>query len=373
MRKHPKVLFLTLKIFSAAGGIEKVCKIAGKALYEMEEEKNGLHIYSLYDKMGDVDAKYFPTAVFKGFAVNKVRFSTDSIRKGIGADIVLLSHINLLIIGSIIKLISPKTKLVLFTHGIEVWDELPQWKKKLLNGCNLLLAVSNYTKQKLLQVQKVQDNRCIVLNNCLDPFLAKPQTNGKNENLLQQYNLHKDDTVLLTLSRLSAHDRHKGYEKVLRAMNELKVEFPQLKYLIVGKYADEEKKWLDGLVTSFNLTGSVIITGYIPDTALADHFHLADMYVMPSTKEGFGIIFIEAMYYGLPVIAGNKDGSVDALAGGKLGILVDPSNQQQITEAIKTILADKKAFIPEPANLMKLFSYPVYKANLKTLLSNAGG
>ena len=73
-----------------------------------------------------------------------------------------------------------------------------------------------------------------------------------------------------------------------------------------------------------NLSESVIFTGYVKDEEVAAHFSIADIYIMPSTKEGFGIIFIEAMFYGKPVIAGNKDGSADALQNGTLGILVNP-------------------------------------------------
>ena len=55
---------------------------------------------------------------------------------------------------------------------------------------------------------------------------------------------------------------------------------------------------------------------------------------MPSTGEGFGIVFLEAAAAGLPVIGGNRDGSVDALADGRIGRLVDPSSQDEIADAV---------------------------------------
>jgi glycosyltransferase involved in cell wall biosynthesis len=55
---------------------------------------------------------------------------------------------------------------------------------------------------------------------------------------------------------------------------------------------------------------------------------------MPSKKEGFGIVFIEAMYYGKPVIAGNKDGSVGRFVKWPFGLLIDPDDQEEITSAI---------------------------------------
>ena len=86
---------------------------------------------------------------------------------------------------------------------------------------------------------------------------------------------------------------------------------------------------------------------------------------MPSRKEGFGIVFIEAMYYGLPVIAGNMDGSSDALLHGKLGQLVNPDSVEEIANAISNILKNKPSYIPDRKLLIQHFSYETYKNNLE--------
>ena len=89
---------------------------------------------------------------------------------------------------------------------------------------------------------------------------------------------------------------------------------------------------------------------------------------MPSKEEGFGIVFIEAMFYGLPVIAGNIDGSADALCQGELGLLVNPANISEIKEAVQKIIHDHAAFVPNREKLMNNFSFPVYKNNLKAVV-----
>lgn len=365
-----KLLFLTLKIFSATGGIEKISRIAGRALHELcLAEKHELKIYSLYDKQSDADYKYFPSVVFSGFGVQKSRFVIQSIRCGVKSNIVLLSHINLLPVGYLIKKFSPKTKLVLLAHGIEVWESMPAWKKSMLLKCDRLLAVSNFTKNTLEKNNGIKE-KCIVLNNCFDPFLPEISKPGKPLSLLKRYELSNADIILLTLTRISVIEKYKGYEKVIKAVKELASDFPRLKYVIVGRYDCEEKERLDKIINESGAAEKVFFTGFIPDDELAEHYSLADVYVMPSRKEGFGISFIEAMFYGIPVIAGNKDGSADALRNGALGLLVDPDKQGEITAAIKKILDDKAAFIPDRNLLLKNFSYTTYKNNLKNILRN---
>src|ERR1700757_1523643 len=107
------MLFLTLKIFSATGGIEKVNRIAGKALYEIETEssKKDFKLYSMHDSNEDnIANKYFCNSAFEGFSKQRYKFIYKSIVTGRKSDVVVLSHINLLLVGFLIKLVSPKTK-----------------------------------------------------------------------------------------------------------------------------------------------------------------------------------------------------------------------------------------------------------------------
>ena len=102
------------------------------------------------------------------------------------------------------------------------------------------------------------------------------------------------------------------------------------------------------------------------------HCCLADIFVMSSEKEVFGIVFIEAMFYGLPVIAGNKDGSVDALVNGEMGVLVNPGNILEITEAIKKVLNNRKVYQPHHDKLIEHFGYTKYKGRFEEVLRKLG-
>ena len=80
MKKKNNILFLTLRVFSATGGIEKVCRVAGKALYENSITNDSrVEVYSMYDHKKDVyHNNYFPNEIFKGFKEKKIKFILSS-------------------------------------------------------------------------------------------------------------------------------------------------------------------------------------------------------------------------------------------------------------------------------------------------------
>lgn len=364
MHMQANLLFLTLNVFSATGGIEKVARLAGMALGELSAEEQGAFtLYSAYDKTTDCDPKYIQPAAFRGFGGNRLAFIWQSIRRGRKASIVLLSHSNLLPVGYAIKLLSPATKLVLFAHGIEVWPEAAAWKRHMLKRCDRILAVSRFTCDTMLQVHGLQAAKLTVLNNCIDPFLP-PLHVGKKPELLERYGFTAEDKILLTLTRLSAKERYKGYDEVLMAVKALESSHPDLRYLIVGKADREERERLERFIRQQGLQNRVVLAGFVPDSELPAHFALADTFIMPSRKEGFGIVFIEALYYGLPVIAGNSDGSVDALGGGAFGLLVNPTNGVEIRRAIQKMLAGGTSGAPARDAVLEQFGFPVYKKAL---------
>ena len=325
----------------------------------------------MHDDVQQADENiYFPAEIFSGFGARKTLFVINAVKQGKNAEVVLISHINLMLAGWLIKKINPSAKIMLMAHGIEIWGELNQFKRTLLNCCDKILCVSNYTLETIAAKHSLQKSKLAVLNNCLDPFLNNQQKNVEDINFRKKYFFNADDIVLLTLTRLSDKDRYKGYDAVLEAMINLVGQNKHFKYLLAGGYSANEKLFIEQLIKNNGLQNNVVLAGYVPEEELASHFLMADLYVMPSTKEGFGIVFIEAMYYGLPVIAGNTDGSTDALLNGKLGLLIQPNNPQEIEFAVNKIINNKNIYKPNHQLLMENFGYNAYKKKLEKILSN---
>jgi phosphatidylinositol alpha-1,6-mannosyltransferase len=113
----------------------------------------------------------------------------------------------------------------------------------------------------------------------------------------------------------------------------------------------------------------VRFVGHVGADELPDYYRLADLFVMPSTGEGFGIAFLEAMASGVPVIGGNKDGSLDPRADGKLGTAVDPENGDALALAICAALRSH----PDAPKCTGRFSEAAFCAHARELVASIAG
>jgi glycosyltransferase involved in cell wall biosynthesis len=159
--------------------------------------------------------------------------------------------------------------------------------------------------------------------------------------LLQQYGL-QDSSVLMTVARLWSGDIYKGVDVTLRALPSIAQVIPDVKYLVIGRGDDQPR--LAKLAIELGVSDRVIFAGFVPTQDLVKHYRLADAYVMPS-QEGFGIVYLEAMACGLPVLAGDADGSADPLQDGQLGWHVPHRNSTAVAQACITILQERAAYL----------------------------
>ena len=242
-------------------------------------------------------------------------------------------------------------------HGVEAWAPRGRLVRAALPGARLVTAVSRHTRERFLSWADLPPDRVRVLPNLLEPrFTPGP----KPAHLLRRYGLD-GRRVLLTVARIDRRDRRKGVERVITALPALRARFPDLAYAIVGDGADRPR--LEALARDQGVAGLVHFLGRIPDDELVEHYRMADLFVMPSTKEGFGIVFLEAMACGLPAIGGDADGSVDPLAGSPLGRAVPP---EQLADAIARVLATPPGD-ERPGTLAERFGPAAFAARLAEL------
>jgi glycosyltransferase involved in cell wall biosynthesis len=167
-----------------------------------------------------------------------------------------------------------------------------------------------------------------------------------------------DRKVIMTLARLAGFERYKGIDEILEILPALLKKDPSLTYMILGDGDDRLR--LERKAHALDIAGQVVFTGFIEEAEKADYLRLARVFALPGKGEGFGIVYLEALACGVPVVGSRLDGSRDALLGGELGELADPSDADSVRECILRALA-KPAGIP--AGLAQ-FDWPSFRARV---------
>lgn len=148
--------------------------------------------------------------------------------------------------------------------------------------------------------------------------------------------LSDDDFIIVSVGRLVAR---KGYEYLIRALARLDI--PNTRLLIIGQ--GPRKDHLASLAASLGVSERVSFLGRVSDEAKFQYLSVSDLFVLPSLHEGFGIVFLEAMFCGLPIIATDTGGQRDFLVNGRNGFLVPPRDSNALADRIKYLYRDADA------------------------------
>jgi phosphatidylinositol alpha-1,6-mannosyltransferase len=280
------------------------------------------------------------------------------------ADLVIAGHLRLL--APAIAARPRRRPLWTIAHGIDAWE--PQHKaidRMLAGEIDQVIAVSAHTRDRMARWSGLSPERFRLLPNCVDLAAFTP---GPPDPALQaRYGL-AGRKVLMTLARLAERERYKGIDEILEAMPRLTDEHPGLAYLVVGDGPDRAR--LETKAAALGLGDRVVFAGRIPECEKAAHYRLADAFVMPGRGEGFGIVYLEALACGIPVLGSKIDGSRDALLDGRLGILVDPRDPEDVLSGLRRILRSSKGGVP--AELAQ-FAVSRFEERVQRLLDEVAG
>jgi glycosyltransferase involved in cell wall biosynthesis len=274
-------------------------------------------------------------------------------------DVVICSHINLLAPATIAKL-RFGAPMIAFIYGIDAWTRLPLERRAFLPWVDRFVSISETTRANFQAWSNVRKRKITLLPNAIHAewYGMRP----KNPDLIRRYGI-ENKRILMTLGRLVSSERYKGFDEVLDIIPDLVAEFPDLLYMIVGDGSDKGR--LEQRVADMGLGDYVRFTGRISENEKADHFRLADAYVMPSRGEGFGFVLLEAMACGVPVVASALDGGREAILDGAMGTLVDPDDPQDIRRGIVAALNAARGSVPPR---LAEFSYENFSRRAKIIV-----
>jgi phosphatidyl-myo-inositol dimannoside synthase len=244
---------------------------------------------------------------------------------------VFCGHINL---APLVRLLCQPFRIpyTVMVHGKEVWEPLSPVLRIAIQQADEIWTVSRYSRDRAsasnqLDLSKIRLMPCAVDGDRFTP-------GKKSAALVERYGL-VDAQVMLTVARLWSGDIYKGVDMTIRALEAIAQFIPNVKYLVIGRGDDQPR--LVQLAKDLGVGDRVVFAGFVPTAELTEHYRLADAYVMPS-QEGFGIVYLEAMACGVPVLAGDADGSADPLQDGKLGWQVPHRDMEAIAHACVEML-----------------------------------
>ena len=365
-------------LFEFKGGIQVYSAFLLKALEHLYPDIN-YQVFLKHDRYVSPEFAFLKQTrfYFAGMLPKRLRtlgFATQLLGYGIWQHprLAIASHLNFTPVAYWLKYLRGIPYWTI-AHGVEAWNIQRPILKTALHHADLILAVSNYTRDRLLQEQHLDPAKVLLLPNTFDSdrFRIGP----KPPYLLKRYRLSPNTKILLTVCRLDSQEQYKGYDRLLQALPIIIDKIPQIHYLIVGKGDDRSR--IEHLIQELNLQQHVTLAGFIPDRELCDHYNLCDLFAMPSKGEGFGIVYLEALACGKPTVGGNQDGAMDALCAGKLGALVDPDDVEAIAQTAIQILQGQypNSLVYQPEALrqqvMEIFGFERFAETLAELLEKS--
>ena len=323
------------------GGVQESSRQSASALNEIARKRGWrLQILSFNDPPGE---HYLPSdnqTRFRAFGRKKLSLAMLMVRTGIFSDrynlhFVVAAHPNLALPAWLMKMFSRSTRLIVMTHGVEVWTRLPSLKLNALSHADLVLGPSSDTVHKLIEVQGLAPERIRKLAWPLNPqFLSMAESSAR----LPLPEAFPSGRIILTVGRWAASERYKGLDDLIHATAILRATLTGLHLVVVGGGDDLPR--LQKIAMDAGVADCVHFLSRLSGPELAACYARADVFAMPSSGEGFGLVFLEAMAFAKPVIGAACGGTTDLVEHGVNGLLVPSGDTQKLVAALDSLLGN---------------------------------
>jgi len=274
--------------------------------------------------------------VFTGSARGKARFSATAARAARRrAKLIVAGHPFLAPVAQGAKFFARRAKSIVWTHGLEVWEPLSILRRRALRSADLIIAPTNDTANQVASQQDVPREPIRVLPWALDPqfetLLAAKSAPALPANF-------PAGRVILTVGRWCADERYKGMDTLITALPRLLTEWPDVQLVAVGE--GDDQGWLEQIADGRGVLRHVHFLSGLTYPEIAACYQACEIFALPSRGEGFGLVYLEAMACGKPVIGGAHGGAPEVIDDGKTGYLVQHGDAGQLATSLETLLTD---------------------------------
>jgi phosphatidylinositol alpha-1,6-mannosyltransferase len=307
-----------------------------------------------------------------GHAGSKIAFALAALRAaGRGPTVIFALHPHLAPIVSLMRLRGRNCRSLVFTHGVEVWQPLGWPRGGALRHADLVLGPSADTVQHLVSEQGVSPGKAQRLPWGLDPeFEARVAARAS---LAPPSEFPRSGRIILTVGRWDSSEKYKGADTLIEALPRVLKAAPDAALVLVGDGNDQPR--LEKLARDLQVSNhAYFLRGLAPEQLSACYAN-CDVFALPSSGEGFGMVFLEAMAYGKPVIGGAHGGIPDIVEEGTTGLLVPHGDADRLAGAIEFIFEDPKRAVDMGAHgrerVATSFSFARFQASLTEVLRRA--
>lgn len=286
-------------------------------------------------------------------------------------DLIFTTHLNFAPLARAANLLR-RIPYAVSLHGREAWVISNPQIRQALRSASALLPVSEFTQCRVQETLENPLPRIELLFNTVDHQTFR--IGNKSPAVLKRHGIAPDAPVILTIGRLASADTYKGQDAILRALPLVLRRHPDAIYLVVGEGND--RKRLEKIAAGLQVSERVRFTGHVPSAELPAYYQSCDVFAMPSRGEGFGIVYLEAMACGKPVISSNLDAGRDALDGGRLGVVANPNLTKELADALLACLEkthpNRIIFEPEilRVEMLKSFGLEIFQRRLATIMES---
>jgi phosphatidylinositol alpha-1,6-mannosyltransferase len=226
----------------------------------------------------------------------------------------------------------PPPRYAIFVHGIELTTARTGSRARALGRATRLLANSEFTAEMLRAQRPELEDRIRVVPLCIDPVRVCAWEACTAETPSAR------EPAALIVGRMASEERGKGHDELIAAWPEVRRRSPDAELWVVGGGDDVER--LRARARESGAGEAVRFLGRIPDLELSSLYRRASLFVMPSRQEGFGVVYAEAMWHGLPCIGSTADAAGRVIDAGETGLLVPYGDVGAIAETVATLLGD---------------------------------
>ncbi|PTY04684.1 hypothetical protein DB347_18405 [Opitutaceae bacterium EW11] len=351
-----KTLLLAPELFAADGGIARALRLYLKALCELAEPGGTVRLVALNDSAISRDQLSCHSgprlADVEACARSKARFVRSTLLRARKTDLIVCGHVGLLPVAWACRILSPRLRYTLVAHGIEVWRAFSPLERLALRRAHQVWCVSEFTRQRLLQHVRLEPGRTVVLPNGLDPAFAPAESCSDS------------GPAVLTVSRLCQGDRYKGVDLLIQALPKIRALVPGTMLRVVGDGDDRAR--LEKLAREAGVSEVIRFLGRLDDETLNREFANCRVFALPSTGEGFGLVFLEAMAHGKPSV-GADAGGIPEVISPETGLLCPPENVPGLVAACVAAL-ERTWDVEAIRARARAFSYAPFRDRLKALL-----